>query len=372
MKHLTYYLLALCSTLALNCSHGLHTEESTRPIFPQEIHFRSLRQLTFGGLNTKPQWSFNQQWLTFQHHGPGILKDSPKCNQTYLIRNDGSETRKISNGIGQTNDSTFLTQDSRIVFSSTFAVEKNCPQPPTVFHEVPIRFGATFSVPHTYQIYGALPEGVDPITLEPGAPRSYHAGTAVCHDGSVVFVSDRGGTFNLFHAKLSRQGSFEQITQITDSTGYKGHVSFSPDCRQITWDAYHPSPGKELDEFQSLHTKHLFKPTQSEIWLASSDGTLARQITKLNAFSFAPTFTPDGRRILFSSTFRNKEHNGSGIFLIHVDGTNLEPISHSSGFDAFPAFSKDGRFLAFSSSRFAQNPTDLNLFIAEWQEAPKK
>ena len=54
-----------------------------------------------------------------------------------------------------------------------------------------------------------------------------------------------------------------------------------------------------LEDYQALLGKHLVRPTKLEIWTANADGTDARQVTNLDAASFAPFFHPSGKRILF-------------------------------------------------------------------------
>jgi Tol biopolymer transport system component len=54
--------------------------------------------------------------------------------------------------------------------------------------------------------------------------------------------------------------------------------------------------------------------------------------------------------------------------MINIDGTSLEQITFESKFNAFPMFSPDGKKLVFSSNRNNNNTRDTNLFIANWIE----
>jgi Tol biopolymer transport system component len=54
--------------------------------------------------------------------------------------------------------------------------------------------------------------------------------------------------------------------------------------------------------------------------------------------------------------------------MINTDGTGLEQITNISNFNAFPMFSPDGKKIAFSSNRDNGGTRDTNVFIADWKD----
>lgn len=332
--------------------------------FPLEKHFKNIRQLTFEGTNAEAYWSFDGKWLTFQHKGPGLLDESPECDQIYAIRPDGTDVRRISNGKGRTTCSYFFPDHSRILFSSTFQSSEKCPTPPDMSR------GYVWPVYNTFQIYTAKPDGTDILPLEPGAKRAYHAEATVCHDGSVIFTSDRDGDLDLYRGKLDSLGTLQSVERATTALGYDGGAFFSPDCKKIVWRASRPRLGKETEEYIALLKRHEVKPSLLEIWIADADGRQARQLTRVGAASFAPSFVPDGRQILFASNPRDPHGRSFDLYKISINGTGLERVSFSDTFESFPMFSPDGKQIAFSSNRNAKKPRDTNVFVADWVGIP--
>jgi len=98
-----------------------------------------------------------------------------------------------------------------------------------------------------------------------------------------------------------------------------------------------------------------------------ANGKHKRQITDLGAASFAPSFFPGGKRIIFSSNLGSTGGMGNfELYAINVNGKNLEQITYSPGFDGFPMFSPDGKKMVWASNRNAKAPRETNIFIADW------
>jgi Tol biopolymer transport system component len=56
------------------------------------------------------------------------------------------------------------------------------------------------------------------------------------------------------------------------------------------------------------------------------------------------------------------------MYLMDLEGNHIEKISRDKGFDAFPMFSPDGKRIMFSSNRNNGGTRDTNLFVADWVE----
>jgi Tol biopolymer transport system component len=161
---------------------------------------------------------------------------------------------------------------------------------------------------------------------------------------------------------------------LTNEVGYDGGAFFSPDSKMIVYRRSAPRTEAEIKRYKDLLAQHLVVPTIFEVWVMNADGSNKRQVTKLNSASFAPFFTPDGKRIIFCTNYfdpnradRHKQPNFD-LALIKIDGTGLERVTYNETFDGFPMFSPDGKKLVFASNRNDAKPGDTNVFIADWVE----
>ena len=330
-------------------------------IHPEEKHFRSLKQLTFGGDNAEAYWSFSGERLVFQSNNPAWGED---CDQIYVFNpfsddlRQGAPTKLSING-GRTTCSYFLPGDSLVLFGSTHEGGHSCPAVP----ERRADGKYVWPIYPSFDIYVSDLKGAirQQLTDTPG----YDAEATVSPKGDrIVFTSMRDGDMELYTMALD--GS--DVKRITSTLGYDGGAFFSPDGTKLLWRASRPTTEEEVEEYKALLKEGLVKPTDMELYVANADGTDPRRITELGNANWAPYWHPSGTKILFASNHKSKRGFPFTLFLINTDGTGLEQVSHGDTFDAFPVFSPDGKHLVFSSNRNNGGTQETNLFLAEWQD----
>ena len=124
--------------------------------------------------------------------------------------------------------------------------------------------------------------------------------------------------------------------------------------------------GADLARYRELLAQNLVEPSKLEIFVMDADGGNQRQVTRNDAANFAPFFSPDGQRIIFSSNVHDPQRRTFHLFLIGDDGQGLEQVTAEGGFNSFPMFSPDGSKLVWVSDRGVKEKGEFNIFLADW------
>lgn len=330
--------------------------------YPEEKHFKNLRQLTFGADNAEAYWSFDSKSITFQSNNKNW---GVGCDQIFYMPvtgenlKDGHKPRMISTGEGRTTCSYFMKGNKTILYASTHLGGKDCPAEPA---RTP---GGKYLWPiyDTYDIFVAGLDGKikEQLTNTPG----YDAEATVSPKGDkIVFTSTRNGDLDLYVMDVKSK----KITQVTNEIGYDGGAFFSPDGKKLVFRASRPKTDEEKKEYMDYLKQGLVAPTAMEIYTCNIDGSDLKQLTSLGKANWAPFYHPSGRKIIFSSNHKGTRGFEFNLFMVNTDGTGLEQITYDKVFDSFPMFSPDGKKIIFSSNRNNGGTRNTNLFVADWVE----
>lgn len=328
--------------------------------YPEEKHFKNVQQLTFGGDNAEAYFSYDGKYLIFQKTNP---KEGILCDQMFIGRipeNLGGkfEIHKVSSGKGRTTCGFFYPDGKHVLYASTHLGSSDCPPIPD--KQKLKRY--IWPIYESYDIFKADINGkiVKRLTKTPG----YDAEATISPKGDkIVFTSMRNGDLDLYTMDLNGK----HIKQITNMLGYDGGAWFSADGKKILWRTSRPKTDEEIADYKDLLKQGLVAPTNMEVWIANVDGSDAHAVTSLEQANWAPNFTPAGK-IIFCSNHEYKKGFPFNMYTINLDGSGLEKISRDKGFDAFPMFSPDGKKIVFSSNRNNGGTHDTNIFIADWVE----
>ena len=150
---------------------------------------------------------------------------------------------------------------------------------------------------------------------------------AVSSDGTLVYMPGAGPTRANSTDWMTREGK-TSVLRATKAAW--SNPRFSPDGQKL---ALEISDGK-----------------QSDIWVYEWARDTLTQLTFDAGQDQFPTWTPDGRRIVFAS---DRAKTGiSNLYWVNADGTgDVTRLTDSSDSHLFPAWHPDGKFLAFNAIR---------------------
>lgn len=367
MKNFALLLLVAGTILAIpackNSSKMAATAAAADTLrYPDETHFKNIRQLTFGGDNAEAYWSYDGKYIVFQRTNP---KEGLNCDQIFVGKvpakaGEPFTYKLVSTGTGRTTCPFFTKDGKHIIYASTHLGGKDCPPTPDR-----AKYGNKYIWPlyDTYDIFMADLDGK--IVKQLTHSKGYDAEATLSPDGKkMLYTSDKDGDIDLYIMDLETGAE----KRVTNMLGYDGGAWFSPDGTKLIWRASRPKTEAEIKEYKELLAENMVAPTNMEVWVANADGSNAHQVTSYGQANWAPAFMPDSKRIIFASNHEYKRGFPFNLYTINEDGTNLTKISRDKGFDAFPMFSPNGKKIVFCSNRNNGGTRDTNVFVADWEE----
>lgn len=214
-----------------------------------------------------------------------------------------------------------------------------------------------------------LPLAIRQITTSPGMDFSPSFSP---DEESIAYSSDRSGTFEIYVKSLAPGARDVQLT--TDGQ-QNFDPAWSPDGKriafysmkrhgiftmpalgglatQLTEFGSHPvwSPDGQWLAFQSVSSPDLdaVPMGSSTIWIVSSRGVAPKQVTQPGypaGSHFAPSWSPDGKRIVFI----NFDTASPQVWSIAASGDRLQSITkHGTGDKSWPVYAADGKSIYYN------------------------
>jgi Tol biopolymer transport system component len=126
-------------------------------------------------------------------------------------------------------------------------------------------------------------------------------------------------------------------TRLTDNNAADGDPSWSPDGKKIAFSS-------ERDATQENFGN-------SEIYTMNADGSKQTRLTNNDAYDREPSWSPDGKKIAFVTNRDDHKSDNGEIYIMNADGSGVTRLTNSSADDESPSWSPDGKKIAFVSNR---------------------
>ena len=177
----------------------------------------------------------------------------------------------------------------------------------------------------------------------------------VCVDAQarIAFGSDRDGNSEIY--VMNADGTNQR--RLTNHPKNDWSPSWSPDGKRIAFMS---------DRDEHAHPIHDWRSPTSEIYVMDANGGNQQNLTNDPHNDRSPSWSPDGKHIVFSSDrdghFRSRFGTTSEIYVMDADGGNQQNITNNPSADKDPSWSPNGKRIAFSSTRNGQ--TDIYVMDA--------
>jgi len=194
---------------------------------------------------------------------------------------------------------------------------------------------ASFAPVHS-EVFLADPDGTNASVFHASAAQQWNA--SFSRDGTwIVFTSTQNGSADIYRAHPD--GS--RLERLTDDPAFDDQAALSPDGRKLA--------------FVSTRTGH------AEIWLLDLRTRQLRNLTNHAGGHFRPAWSPDGEWIAFSSdrdSPKLRRPDGfetiqrTAIYVMRADGSAARQVTHTDAYAGSPSFSQDGKRVVFYTASF--------------------
>lgn len=315
----------------------------------EAVHLKNIRQVTRDFVRAgEGYFSPDGKRIVFQ------AEEKSSGNPFYQIFIQDLDTgsyRRVSPGVGKTTCSYFSPDGSKLLFASThldpdatklYALEYRQREED---RKAGIRRRYKWDFDAHMDLFLANPDGSGMKRLT--STKGYDAEGSFSPDGKrIVFCSERDGNRELY-VMDSDGGNVRKLTNAPKC--YNGGPFFSPDGKRVIF----RSDRKKEDHLQ--------------IYVINADGTGEQALTDdLNWVQWGPYWFKDGKHIVYAAADHGNPmaRPNYDLYWMNVETKRKVRLTYFPGADLLPAFSPDGKRIMWTSTRDPEHSSQL--YIADF------
>ncbi len=151
------------------------------------------------------------------------------------------------------------------------------------------------------------------------------------------------------------------LRRLTTAKGYDAEAGFSPDGEKIVFSSTRSAYGNDLTE-EEKKLRDVDLSYFGEIYIMNADGSGQTRLTRSPGYDGGPFFSPDGQRIVWRRF--NKAGSVAEIHTMKLDGSDLRKITSFKSMSWAPYFHPSGEYIIFASNKLGFSNFELYLVDA--------
>ena len=151
------------------------------------------------------------------------------------------------------------------------------------------------------------------------------------------------------------------LRRLTIAKGYDAEAGFSPDGRKIVFSSTRSAYVNNLTE-EEKKLRNVDLSYFGEIYIMNADGSEQKRLTKSAGYDGGPFFSPNGQRIVWRRF--NKSGSVAEIHTMKLDGSDVRKITSFKSMSWAPYFHPSGDYIIFASNKLGFSNFELYLVDA--------
>jgi Tol biopolymer transport system component len=190
----------------------------------------------------------------------------------------------------------------------------------------------------------------------------------------IIYQAEEKDTGNPFYQIFVQDLDTGKYRRVSPGAGRTTCSYFAPDGKKIIFASSHRDPDvrkhykeeydlRDEDKRLGRHRRYQwdFDPYM-DIYEANPDGTGLKRLTHAQGYNAEGSYSADGKQIVFCS---NRDGNLE-LYIMDADGGNVRQLTHAPGcYNGGPFFSPDGKRVIFRSDRKKKDHLQLHIINAD-------